>query len=120
MVIYLTSSPLRQPPLSGLYTIGVHYADDQSKVTDVDLGSSTATVRVFDDGDQIAEFSAVLDEDDMWDVGRLDLESREVWPSQWADGSPVISSCFCHPSMPGSLCDDVDTAEVDRCPLDSP
>ena len=82
---------LGQPIEGNEYPIAVHYWSDNG------FGPSTATVRVYVDGNLNFEASLLMNEHDLWDVGTLSWPSGVVAPS---GNGAVVYPGYIHPGFP--------------------
>lgn len=75
---------LSAPQTHAIYRIGVHVWDAWG------YGPSTATVRVFIDGSQVWEDSALLADGDLWEAAFVDWNIRKVGAIKSASGGRVV------------------------------
>ncbi|MCB9663089.1 MAG: choice-of-anchor D domain-containing protein [Alphaproteobacteria bacterium] len=76
-------------PPDGNYTVRVHYFKDQRDA------AITATVRVWIDGQLARQFSKVMQNDNVWDVARIDWPARTVAElTEPLQSKPSRRDCF--------------------------
>jgi hypothetical protein len=76
-----------------LYTIGAHYWDDHG------FGEALATVKVFTYATEIfSESDVVLNEKDMWCVGKVQWPEPVVTPCSMTGGEPIVPD-YVHPNF---------------------
>jgi len=75
-------------PYSGEYPIRVHYFEDHG------AGSTTATVKVYIDGELSDQLSNVIGRDEVWDVGNVLWPSGLVAEENTSNYTAPARSCF--------------------------